>query len=75
MFCSGWVIHFRKATLAFTSASDPLVTAMPAPCWTQTLLPSANVGQGRAFMRMSWLSVSLVITCLGKKVALELEPT
>ena len=72
---SGWVNHFRKATQALISSSVPGMTTMPAPCWTATGSQPAKLGQGSAAISMPWLSVSLVSTWVGKKEALEEEPT
>ena len=75
MLFSGWVNHLRNVTQAASSSGVLLVTTMPAPCWTATSSLPANEGLGSTFRLISWLSVSLTCTCLGKKVALELEPT
>ena len=75
MLFSGWVNHFKNSTLASIWASVPLVTIMPAPCWAATGAQPEKLGQGRTAISMSWLSVSLVSTCLGKKVELDEEPT
>ena len=48
---------------------------MPAPCWTATGSQPEKLGQGSAAIWMPWLSVSLVSTWVGKKEALEEEPT
>ena len=66
MLFSGWVNHLRKTTLASTSASVVFATAIPAPCWTETFSQPSKCGVGRTFSSMSWLSVSLSITCVGK---------
>ena len=67
------MVHDASAMARYSGVL--LVTTMPAPCWTATSSLPANEGLGSTFRLISWLSMSLTCTCLGKKVALELEPT